>query len=204
MKTARHTPPDHLVRRRHAARAGRLALLALGLLAAATRAAEPPSALPEHQIQALYLYNLTRYVECAASNQPTAGTPYLIGIAGAPDVGRDLEGITCGKRVNGQEIRVVTVACKAETSGCGMVFIGDDKMLKAMDLGSPEPRPVLWVGATPGFLERGGMINLFRSNGTIRLEIDLELAQRRGFTISSKVLALATVRGHSTSVPPDK
>jgi len=54
---------------------------------------------------------------------------------------------------------------------------------------------VLTVGETDQFLEQGGMINLARRDRRIGLEVNLDATRQTQLKISSKLMALATVKG---------
>ena len=53
--------------------------------------------------------------------------------------------------------------------------------------------PVLTIGDDAGFARHGGMIEIFRSGSKLALRINIERARRARLSISSQVLALATI-----------
>ena len=54
---------------------------------------------------------------------------------------------------------------------------------------------VLTVGESEDFTERGGMINLARHERRIMLEVNLDALHQAQLKVSSKMMALATVKG---------
>ena len=51
--------------------------------------------------------------------------------------------------------------------------------------------PVLTVGEVEGFAEQGGMVNLLAGPNRIVMEINREVANRAGLSVSSQLLKLA-------------
>jgi hypothetical protein len=54
---------------------------------------------------------------------------------------------------------------------------------------------VLIVGESDDFLDAGGMINLVRRGRQITLEVNIDSIRAAQLKVSSKLLALATVKG---------
>jgi len=53
--------------------------------------------------------------------------------------------------------------------------------------------PILTVGETPGFAERGGVIRLVLEDNKVRFEVNVDAAHQAGLTISSRLLTLARI-----------
>jgi hypothetical protein len=53
---------------------------------------------------------------------------------------------------------------------------------------------VLTVGEDDRFIALGGMIDLMVRNDRVQIEVNLDVAQTSGLTISSRVLKIAIVR----------
>lgn len=168
-------------------------LVFLWLAAAPARAADPPP-LAEHQIKALYLFNFTKYVEWPAAAFASTNAPFTIGLLAPAELQRDLLELTQGKNVNGREIRFRLIEKEQDLKSCQILFLGaDDPRRAAQALGTVKDSAVLTVGEAEDFLGRGGMVNFVRKNNKLRLEINLEAAQRARLAISAKLLAVAEV-----------
>lgn len=159
-------------------------------------ATEPPP-LAEHQIKALYLFNFTKYVEWPTAT--TNAVPFIIGVAGAPEVRSDLAEIARGKQLRGQEIIIRAVVTAAEARGCHILFIGNRDQQRLQELLEVvRGAAVLTVGETHDFLVLGGMINFTNIENRVRLEIGLDAVRRTPLNMSGKLLAVASaVRGRS-------
>src|SRR5258708_21680083 len=53
--------------------------------------------------------------------------------------------------------------------------------------------PILTVGETPGFAERGGVIRFVLEDNRVRFEVNVEAAHQADLTISSRLLTLARI-----------
>jgi hypothetical protein len=168
--------------------------LALALLLPAvvgTLRAADASALQEHELKALYLFNFTKYVEWP--EQPTGDTnSFLVGVVGAPDVEASLIEATRGKDVGGKPVVVRRFEPGGDLRGCRIVYVGltdrgqVDRLMEGL-----RDQPALTVGEGEIFLDRGGMIGFVRKDKKIRLFVGLEKARRSGLRVSAKLLGVA-------------
>jgi hypothetical protein len=153
---------------------------------AAVVAAPVPATL-EYQVKASYLYNFMRFVSWPEQGLPRDGT-FNLCVVGASRFGSGLDALA-GEPVDGRSIAVhkLPSVADARSARCQLLFAAD------VDGGSPVINEwgLLTVGETPGFLERGGIINLVEVQGRIRFEINQEAAKRAGLTMSSRLLRLA-------------
>lgn len=157
------------------------------LLAGTARAAGKPAL--EYQIKASYLYNFLRYVEWPPG-APAGGT-LPVCVFGKDRFGTALDAIV-GESVRGLAIAVRPVSDPGQLDGCRVVFVGAAERGREADiLQQLAGRPVLTVGETPGFADRGGVINLIRVKDKIRFEINQQAAERGGLRIGSQLLQLA-------------
>ncbi len=172
------------------------ALALAGALFGCASAAEL-SALAEHQIKALYLFNFTKYVEwpAAASN----AAPFVIGVCEALEVRNDLVEITRDKRVQGRAIVIQAVRSAQDVGACDLLFIGATDQARIAEFLRPSRNAaVLTVGSAENFLALGGMVNFVRREDKLRLEIGLDAVQRARLVMSAKLLAIAgTIKGRA-------
>ncbi len=156
-------------------------------LAGTARGLEKPTL--EYQIKASYLYNFLRYVEWP-SDAP-AGRTFPVCVFGMERFGTALDSIV-GESVRGQAIAVRPVSEPGQLDGCRVVFVGAaESGREAVILQQLAGRPVLTIGETPGFADRGGVINLIRVRDKIRFEINQQAAERGGLRIGSQLMQLA-------------
>ncbi len=167
-----------------------IAALAAALLVC-MRPAVAAEAAREYELKAAFLYNFARFVDWPAQGVTTPGVLTLCVLGDSP-FGRDLDPIA-GKTVGRASLRVRGITIDA-ASGCQIVFIsGSEAPRLERDLARLRGSPVLSVGDSPGFAERGAVINFYLDQAKVRFEINIDAAQRSGLTVSSQLLRLARI-----------
>lgn len=140
----------------------------------------------EYQVKAAFLYNFLKYVEWP--DRPNR--PFVICVAGQNPFGTVLEGLTKNERVGGNP--VMTQIILAPEPGCDVIFTPRTANIPAY-LNAAAGMPILTVGETPNFIERGGIVNFFLEDGKVRFEINRNGVERAGLRISSRLLQLARI-----------
>ena len=165
--------------------------MAVVMLAGAVTGAVAQTQPDEYQLQAAFLFNFGKFIDWP----PTAKAGALIiCLTESPKTADALEALTRGKRVNGREVTVQRGIPKDGTDGCHILFIGQKtKGNRRSQLAAIRNLPVLTVGADDDFLMQGGMVNLANEDSHIQLQINRDLAERAGLTLSSKLLSLAKI-----------
>jgi hypothetical protein len=140
----------------------------------------------EYQIKAAYLYNFLKYVEWPKPLNRT----FLICVAGQNPFGNVLENLTKNERVRGNPVKTETIL--APEPGCDVIFTPRTSNMSAY-LNAAAGMPILTVGETPNYIERGGIVNFFPEDGKVRFEINPTAAERAGLRVSSRLLHLAKI-----------
>lgn len=161
----------------------------VALFVSSSTAYSQPTSL-EYQVKASYLYNFVQFVAWPNDVFDQDGK-FNLCVIGAERFGKALDGVA-GERVEGHEIvvRRLEKDVSARAAHCHLLFIaaGVTDAAAAAAIGE---RGVLTVGETPGFLGRGGVINLVEVQGRIRFEISQQAARQAGLVVSSRILSLA-------------
>jgi hypothetical protein len=164
--------------------------------------AADPAPLAEHQIKALYLYNLTKYMEWPADAFANTNADFTIGLLAGADLEGDLLEITKGKSINGRSIVVRSIEHPQDVKSCQLIFLeSGDKQRLTQFLDAVKDIPVLPVGVSDDFLTSGGIISFARKDNKLRLRIDLDAARRARLTVSAKLMAVAENVGGKTEEP---
>jgi hypothetical protein len=150
----------------------------------------------EYEIKAAMYVNMLRLVDWPATGRGEAGAPVIVGVTGSDEMARALEAISQLK--TGPSVRRIAVrrlSGAAGISDCKSVFVGggDKKRISAV-VQAVGRSPVLTVGENEKFLGLGGMIDLMVRDDRVQIEVNLELAQTAGLSISSQLLKIAVVR----------
>ena len=145
----------------------------------------------EYEIKAAFIYNFTKFVRWPDADE---GRPVILGILGKDPFGGAIDRAVSGKHVGTRRIHVVRVAKPEDASRCDILFVSasEEPNLKRI-LQGLGTAPVLTIGDTDGFAERGGMINLVTEGNRVRFEINVEAMERAGLRASSQLLRLATI-----------
>jgi YfiR/HmsC-like len=173
----------------------------LGVLFASLCCSAQPAAQvsgSEDDIRAAVLFHLTQFVEWPGKYE---AQPYRICIAGSAPTSIALEHLVEGKSVRSHPIRVEQIAGPTEVRGCQIVFIAACARLRLQQyLISLRDSDILTVGEQPGFLDLGGMIQLFFQAQRVGLVVNLETMQRSHLTVSSKLLRLGHRNGETIAI----
>lgn len=166
-----------------------LAALCLTYLGAEARAAQPT----EYDVKAAFIHNIAKYVEWpAAATSSDSAKLCLLGrdpFAGALDALR-------GKQLGKLNWEVVAVETGTNLKTCRVLFISTaergnlDAILKRVG-----NSPMLTVGDSEGYAERGVMVNFYLEESRVRFEINPAAARQGGLRISSQLLKLARIVG---------
>jgi hypothetical protein len=172
-----------------------LAVVAAGLFVSAhgLHAADAPT---ENQVQAVFLFNFSRFVEWPAQAFAAPNDPFVIGIVGSDPFGARLDEAVHNEQINGHPLTVRRYRSVSEVDNCQILFIDRSEIghlgqiLAALDHHS-----TLTVSQADGAAQRGVMIQFATENSRIRLRINVESARAAGLTISSKLLRPAEIVG---------
>lgn len=180
---------------------------------AAEASAETPKKAAEYQIKAIYLYNFLLFTEWPRYNNIKGDTEeklpaITIGILGRDPFGDSFAEVE-GKVIKSHKKRLVIKKLgsydeKLDLTQCDLLFIcqSEKDNLKEIVV-RLSGLPVLTVADLPGFLERGGMINLVKRQKKVRWEINQGPVKKARLKLSSQLLRNA-VRIVKASEPTSK
>jgi len=203
-----------------------LFLVALGaVLADSLRAPATPRG--QYDTKAGYLLNFMEFIEWPSDSFPETNSPIVLGVIGQDPFGAELDKlqdtVVSGRKLKirrfkgalefrGEETpgrRQDSLALKrakkiAELRSCHMLFVStSENNFLPMIFKPLKGASVLTVSesASETFAREGGVINLLDGGDKVRIEINLDAAERARLKISSKLLSLAKV---IKTEPPDE
>ena len=148
----------------------------------------------EYQLKAVFLFNFVQFVEWPTNAHASKDSPIVLGIVGEDPFGAALDKTVRGEKVSGRPLEVRRIKEGDDLAACHLLFISSSARDRAGELLEQlQGRPVLTVGETPGFAERGGVMNFVVADKKVRFEANPQTAARQGLKISSKLLQLARV-----------
>ena|SRR5688572_18463798 len=165
-----------------------LVLAAIGLLAAPAMAQRPA----EYQVKAAYLYGFGRFVEWPATAAVTGDGAFVLCVLGEDPFGRLLDQAAEGAVLKNQPVRVRRIDRPEDGGACDTLFVGASEQARLPRILSVlGRRPVLTVGDSPEFAQRGGMIGFSMEGSRVRFTVNLAAAQGAGLMLQSELLRVA-------------
>ncbi len=146
-------------------------------------------AVAEGDLKAAIIVNMLLFVETPADAGANIRSNKVCYLDDSP-VSRALQRLD-GKIVKGQEIRVERKGAEGWKDCQAIYFSSADAAALATMGQGLSTAPVLVVGDSPGYLERGVMLNMELQEGFVVFDINLLAAKKAGVMVSSKVLRLA-------------
>lgn len=144
---------------------------------------------PEAELKAAILANMLLFVDWPA--QPTQAIDRLrLCHLGDSPVASALHQLD-GKLIKSKPLQVLRIDAGNAASCHALYFSPGDDAALTKNAASLHASKVLLAGDTPGYLQRGVMLNLELVAGRVAFDIDLRAARQSGLTVSSKVLRLA-------------
>ena len=116
--------------------------------------------------------------------------------AGTSDVATYLDRIVASRKMKDRSARARRVGADQSFDGCHLLYIASSesgRLPRIID--KTRGKPVLTVGDTTGFAERGVHINLFVEQRHVRFEVNQGAAKASNLKISSQLLSLARLVG---------
>jgi hypothetical protein len=156
----------------------------------------------EYLIKAGFIFNFAKFVEWPPAAFAQTDTPIVIGILGTDPFGPILDQIVRDKKIGNRGFIVKRLNWNRDTKelkDCNILFVSTSEKAHIDDLLQiVKSLPILTVGETPGFAERGGIIRFTVEDNRVRFEVNVEAAHLAQLTISSRLLTLARIIQQST------
>lgn len=164
-----------------------VATLAVALLMPAAGFAQD---VTEPALKAGFIYGFMRFTEWP---EPLpASDPVVICVLGDSAVGDALERVVRGRELAGRRMTVLLLPVSGPTKACRVVYTsGLTPSQRAALLAALQDAPVLTISDAAGFIETGGMAQIFFERGQARFNIGHSAVKRARLQMSSKLLGLA-------------
>jgi hypothetical protein len=167
-------------------------LLALAGSGATALAQEMVDERLEYNVKAVSLYAFGRYVTWPDSAFESPNSPFVIGVFGGNPFGDALDRIAAKKSLGGRSITVRLLKSPGDSIGCHIVFVSRtvEASVQTEIIQTASGKPVLLVGESPGFVERGGIINFYQSGSNVRFELNPDKGVEARLSLNAKLLTL--------------
>ena len=166
-----------------------LIVMALALAFTGRCAAQQAS---EYDIKAVYLYNFLLFITLP----PSEAAELVIGIVGDDPFGKAFREVE-DTAVKGTAKRLLikhfgSYRAQGNLGGCDILYISRSEKGNFEEItAAVKNKPMLTVADSPGFLARGGMINLVIINDKVRWEINRTRIEAAGLKLTSQLLQSA-------------
>lgn len=165
--------------------------VALAAVAQLTLAPAAHADISETAVKAAFLPRFARYVSWPATAMPRGSDPFVLCVIGDDPFGATLDEAARSQSVDGRRIVVRRLNTAAGSSSCHIAFVDGNRSQPTGQLLAALGRsPVLTVTDAASGGQRG-LVHFTVASGRVRFFIDEAGAERRGLTISSRLLALA-------------
>ncbi len=174
----------------------RLATAALLLGCVAFRAGPAVAAPTTADVEAVFLFNFSQFVEWPAQSFPDSSSPIVIGVLGSDPFGAALDDVVRGEMVKGRPLVVRRSQHVEQLTDCHILFVSRSERSRLEPIVQLlKGRSILTVSDLEGFASEGGVIGFILVDNKIRLRVNLEAAHAAGLTLSSKLLRPAQIVG---------
>jgi hypothetical protein len=168
-------------------------LIGAAMAVAASGLVHAQAAATETRLKAAVISKLPQFVEWPAGALDGRDTADVC--VAPPDVlGPDLGALLAGDSIAGRPLVSRRVAGQ-DLDGCRLLFVPARNTDSAL-LAKAAALPILTIGDSASFLNRGGIVQLEMVSGRVRFEINASAAAKVGLRVSSQLMQLAlAVRG---------
>ncbi len=150
----------------------------------------------EANVKAVFLYSFGRFVAWPEVEEGTKGrnidNDFVVALLGESRVFDKLQRIAATRKIAGRDLRLVQVASLKEIPPCHILFVAgalDESHQKAL-LQETIGKPILVVGESLGFANRGAAINFYVLGANVRFQINAEAVHQHGLQLDAKLLNL--------------
>lgn len=154
----------------------------------------------EYLVKAGFIYNFAKFVEWPSTAFAEPDSPIVIGVLGTDPFGEIINHVVEGKKIGMRGFVVRRFKWSKELKDskdfkeCRILFVSSSEKMHFEEIvEAVKGLPVLTVGETPGFAERGGMIRLMLEDNRVRFEVNVDAAHDGNLNISSRLLTLARI-----------
>ena len=151
----------------------------------------------EYLIKAGFIYNFAKFVEWPSASLPQSDSPIVIGVLGTDPFGSVLDRIVQDKKIGSHGFVVRRYKWNKDLKDlrdCQILFISASEKAHTDEIVEfVKWLPILTIGETPGFAERGGVIRFTLEDNRVRFEVNVDAAHNANLNISSRLLTLAKI-----------
>ncbi len=172
-----------------------LLFLAIPILFAFPKSYAAEAESREYVLKAGFIYNFTKFIDWPRKTKADIKAEgYRFCVVGRDPFGEILDRLAEKLKRKNKALIIQPQVSLEEVSRCHILFIGkSEKSRVDQILAWVDGLPVLVVGDTPGYAQKGVGINFFILGNKIRFEINRNAVEKAGLQVSSELLNLAKI-----------
>ncbi len=149
----------------------------------------------EYELKAVYLERITRFLEWPKKGSAVRREDrFVIGILGEDPFGAKLDDLYAGRRIKERPIEILRLDDPGKAGKCHLLFISGSEAERLPEiLAVTGGKPILTVGDTDGFAEKGVLVNLVIEDDRLRFVINEAAFHEAGIRVDSLMLKVARV-----------
>lgn len=151
----------------------------------------------EYTMKSVFIEGLTRSVTWPESSQMNdKSKPFIIGVIGKNPFGKNLYNvyIEYKNKIKGKRVEIRYFSSPDEIQGCHLLFISSScKSYLADILAVTEDKPILTIGDTKGYGEKGVLVNLYITQRKLKFEINESEFHKTDLKLDSRILRYAKI-----------
>ncbi|MCP4117500.1 MAG: YfiR family protein [Desulfobacteraceae bacterium] len=151
--------------------------------------------LLEYEVKAVFLERFTRFIEWPGMNPVEKPLQkFVIGVIGKNPFGGFLEQIYSEKKIKDRKVEIRYIKKATESLSCHLLFISASQRRDLVQLLSfTEDKPILTVGDSKGFAEKGVLINFYMDKRMLRFAINEAAVRKSGLIMDYRLLQFAKI-----------
>ncbi len=151
-----------------------------------------PDPVPEYELKAELVSRFPLFVEWPEWAFASPSAPFVVCVFGDNPFDGSLSRRLAAEPIQGRVAEERDLAATDEVTGCHLLFISATASPQLEHLlAIARGRPILTVGDTAGFAERGVHINLFVVSNRVRFEVNEQATHWSGLRLGARLLKLA-------------
>ena len=153
----------------------------------------------EAEIKAALLYKFPQYTTWPSSSFGDKDAAFVVGVVGESEITPLLTEILSERTIGGRKVIIHSLKVPLQKEDlekvdqCHLIFVpgADDQVEKLSE--QLDDLPILLIGESDKFAQRGGHINFYFRGESIRFEINAEAIRSLDLKVSAKLLKLAKI-----------
>ncbi len=149
----------------------------------------------EYTVKAVYLERFTRFIQWPEESAIEDTTrPFVIAVVGQNAYGTTIEEVYKSQKIKNKTVAVEYISSPKDIPSCHLLIVSkmEDEELRGV-LALTESQPILTVSDTPGYAEKGLLINFVVREDKVQFEINEKAVRAADLSISHHLLRVARI-----------